>query len=111
MLQNTTPTKRKKRADRMHVIYSVTCVETSDIYIGLTVCAGNTPKKAVEGRWKRHVTRALTQAKDWTLCKAIRQYGPEAFVVEVVEKVRGKAEAHIREREVTKEIGATLNTA
>jgi hypothetical protein len=103
--------KRKKRTDRMHVIYKVTCVPTGDLYIGLTVCAGNSPKKAVEGRWKRHVTRALTQAKEWTLCKAIRQHGAEMFVVEVMEKVRGKAEAHQRERELTKAIGATLNTA
>jgi len=103
--------KRKKRADRMHVIYRVTCMVTAETYVGLTVCAGNTPKKAVEGRWKRHVTRALTQAKDWTLCKAIRQHGAEMFVVEVIEKVRGKAEAHARERELTKNIGATLNTA
>jgi hypothetical protein len=102
--------RRKPRADRMHVIYRVTCTATAETYIGLTVCAGNSPKKAVDGRWKRHVTRALTQAKDWTLCKAIRQHGPEAFIVEVLEKVRGKAEAHQREREVTKAIGATLNT-
>ena len=95
----------------MHVIYRVTCMMTAETYIGLTVCAGNTPKKAVEGRWKRHVTRALTQGKDWALCKAIRQHGPDKFMVEVLEKVRGKAEAHTREREVTKAIGATLNTA
>jgi hypothetical protein len=103
--------KRKKRSDRMHAIYKVTCKPTAEVYIGMTVCSGLSPKKAVEGRWQRHVTRALTQAKDWTLCKAIRQHGAEAFVVEVMERVRGKAEAHQREREVTKQIGATLNTA
>lgn len=95
----------------MHVIYRLTCMVTGEAYIGLTVCAGNSPKKAVEGRWKRHVTRALTQNKDWTLCKAIRQHGPEMFLVEILEKVRGKAQAHQREREVTKAIGAALNTA
>lgn len=95
----------------MHVIYQVTCQVTGDSYIGLTVCAGNTPKKAVEGRWKRHVTRAMTQAKSWALCEAIRTFGEESFTVEVLEKVRGKAEAHVREREVTKQVGATLNTA
>jgi hypothetical protein len=104
-------TKRKPRSDRMHVIYRVTCMVTAETYIGLTVCAGNTPKKAVEGRWKRHVTRALRHDKDWALCNAIRQHGPEMFMVEVLEKVRGKAQAHVREREVTKAIGATLNTA
>ena len=95
----------------MHVIYQVRCAPTGATYIGLTVLAGNSPKKAVEGRWQRHVTRALTQAKDWTLCKAIRTFGPEAFEVKVLEKVRGKAEAHTRERQLTKEVGATLNTA
>ena len=104
-------TKRKKRSDRMHVIYVVTCQPTGEKYVGLTVCAGNTPKKAVTGRWMRHVTRALTQAKDWTLCQAIRAFGADAVTVEVHEKVRGKAHAHQREREVTKQIGATLNTA
>lgn len=103
--------KRKPRSDRMHVIYQLTCVPTGEAYIGLTVCAGNTPKKAVEGRWKRHVTRAERHAKGWKLCEAIRTYGAEAFTVEVLEKVRGKAQAHVREREVTKEVGATLNTA
>jgi len=103
--------KRKKRSDRMHVIYQVTCLPTGARYVGLTVCGGVSPKRAVEGRWKRHVTRALTQAKEWTLCQAIRTFGAEAFKVEVLEKVRGKAEAHQREREVTKTVGATLNTA
>lgn len=110
-MHTETVKRRKPRADRMHVIYKVTCVPTNEAYIGLTVCAGASPKKAIDGRWKRHVTRALTQAKDWTLCKAIRQHGPDAFVIEVMEKVRGKAQAHQREREVTKQIGATLNTA
>ena len=103
--------RRKPRADRMHVIYQVTCIPTGEKYIGLTVCAGNTPKKAVEGRWQRHVTRAIRHAKGWKLCEAIRKFGAEAFKVEVLEKVRGKAEAHVREREVTKAVGATLNTA
>ena len=94
----------------MHVIYRLTCVPTGEAYIGLTVCAGNTPRKAVEGRWKRHVTRALRHNKGWKLCEAIRKFGAEAFVVEVLEKVRGKAEAHTREREVTKLVGAALNT-
>jgi len=108
---DTIKQKRKKRSDRSHAIYRLTCLLTGELYIGMTVCSGMTPKKAVAGRWQRHVTRALTQNKDWTLSKAIRQHGAEAFVVEVLETIRGKAEAHRREREITKEQGATLNTA
>lgn len=103
--------KRKKRSDRTHAIYRLSNTATGEIYIGLTVCGGVSPKKAVEGRFQRHVTRALTQAKEWTLCKAIRAHGAAAFKVDVIETVRGKAAAHARERQITKELGATLNTA
>jgi hypothetical protein len=103
--------KRKKRSDRNHAIYRLINILTGDIYVGMTVCSGMTPKKAVEGRFQRHVTRALTQNKDWTLCKAIREHGAASFKVEVVKTIRGKAQAHIEERQITKEQGATLNTA
>lgn len=103
--------KRKKRSDRTHAIYRLLNTVTGETYIGMTVCAGNTPKQAVAGRFQRHVTRALTQNKDWALCKAIREHGAAAFKAEVVTTVRGKAEAHTKERELTKSLGALLNTA
>lgn len=106
-----TKPKRKKRSDRNHAIYRLVNTVTNEVYVGMTVCSGMTPKKAVEGRFQRHVTRALTQGKDWTLCKAIREHGAEAFRVEVITTVRGKAEAHTTEREITKQLGAALNTA
>lgn len=105
------PKPRKKRSDRMHVIYRLTNLITNEFYIGMTVCSGMTPLKAVEGRFQRHVTRALTQNKPWKLCESIRTYGAAAFKVEVLHKVRGKLMAHSLERAVTKELGATLNTA
>lgn len=104
-------TKRRRRSDRAHAIYRLTCIPTGELYIGLTVCSGLSPQRAVEGRWQRHVTRALKQGRDWRLCEAIREHGAQAFTVEVLEKVRGKAEAHRRERELTKLLTATLNTA
>lgn len=110
-MDNPLKPKRKKRTDRNHAIYKLTVKETGECYIGLTVCSGLTPKKAVEGRFQRHVTRALNQDKDWSLCKAIRLYGAAAFQVEVIQTVRGKAEAHTFERQLTKELGASLNTA
>ena len=108
---DTTKPKRKKRSDRNHAIYRLTNRLTGELYVGMTVCSGMTPKKAVEGRFQRHVTRALTQGRDWTLCKAIREHGAAAFEITVVTTVRGKAEAHTAEREITKQLGATLNTA
>jgi hypothetical protein len=102
--------KRKRRSDRSHVIYGIRCLVTNELYVGLTVCAGMSIQKALQYRWKRHVTRAYNQGKRWKLCEAIRKYGEHEFVIDMIEKVRGKAEAHQRERELTKLLGATLNT-
>lgn len=103
--------KRKRRSDRSHIIYQITCIPTGEKYVGMTICTGMTAKKALAARWCRHVGRAFNQGKNWNLCTAIRNFGADAFVLEVLEKVRGKAEAHQREREITKQVGATLNTA
>jgi hypothetical protein len=103
--------KRKPRSDRSHVIYRITNTITGDTYIGLTVCAGKSPKRAVDARWVRHVGRALLHDKSWKLCESIRKHGEKSFTREVLEVVRGKAAAHQRERALTKELGATLNTA
>jgi len=61
-------------------------------------------------RWQKHVRRALTENRDWKLCKAIRKYGPEAFTLQILEIVRGKASAHARERELIFQYNPMLNT-
>ena len=101
--------KRKARSDRNHAIYVITNNVTGDFYIGVTVCSGNV-RKALKVRIQKHVRRALTENKDWALCQNIRDYGTEAFTYGLVETVRGKAEAHARERELTKEFNPSLNT-
>jgi hypothetical protein len=52
----------------------------------------------------------LTENKDWALCKNIREFGVNAFTYGLVETVRGKAEAHGRERELTRAYNPVLNT-
>ena len=101
--------KRKARSDRNHAIYAITNNVTGDFYIGVTVCSGSM-NKALKVRFQKHVRRALTENKDWALCVNIREFGAEAFTYELVEKVRGKADAHARERELTKEFNPSLNT-
>jgi len=101
--------KRKTRSDRNHAIYVITNVVTTEQYVGVTVCSGNV-KKALKVRIQKHVRRALTENKDWALCENIRNYGVEAFTYGLVETVRGKADAHARERELTRQFAPTLNT-
>lgn len=101
--------KRKTRTDRNHAIYVITNVLTEQQYIGVTVCSGSM-KKALKVRMQKHVRRALTENKDWALCKSIREFGAEAFTYGLVETLRGKAVAHTRERELTKMFNPALNT-
>lgn len=98
---------RKKRSDRNHVIYQITNTVNGQIYIGIT--AGSRLKD-VTVRVQKHVRRALTEDKNWKLCVAIRKFGPENFEYEIVEKVRGKAEVHARERELIAVMKPKLNT-
>lgn len=101
--------KRKTRSDRNHAIYVITNNVTGDFYVGVTVCSGSM-NKALKVRFQKHVRRALTENKEWALCASIREFGPEVFTYELIEKIRGKAEAHARERELTRELQPVLNT-
>ena len=99
---------RKKRTDRNHIVYSLAVGKLT--YIGVTYIEDRSPTKSLRRRWQKHVRRALTEGRDWALCKAIRRFGAEAFTVDVLEIVRGKAEAHIRERELIRSVRPRLNT-
>jgi hypothetical protein len=101
--------KRKTRSDRNHAIYMITNTQTGQYYVGVTVCSGNI-NKALKVRFQKHVRRAVTENKAWALCQSIREYGADAHVLELIEKVRGKAAAHARERELTRELEPALNT-
>ncbi len=101
--------KRKARNDRNHAIYTITNIVTGEFYIGVTVCSGNV-RKALKVRIQKHIRRALTENKDWALCQNIREHGVDAFTYGLVEIVRGKEDAHARERELTKEFNPSLNT-
>ena len=102
--------KRKKRSDRTHIIYQAVCTATGECYVGVTAKTQPTIAKSLWTRWRKHLQRARTENKNWTLCKAIRKYGADAFEVCILETVRGKAIAHERERLLAEQLGATLNT-
>lgn len=106
---NSKKPTRKRRSDRNHAIYELYCEATSESYIGITVVSG-TALASVRGRFNRHLSRARTEDKDWRLCAALRKYGREGFTPYLLEVVRGKAAAHIRERELTAELCPALNT-
>lgn len=101
---------RKARSDRNHIVYVITNTVTGAQYVGITVAAGSVAK-ALKVRIQKHVRRALTENKNWTLCNAIRAYGPEAFTYGLLEVVRGKLNAHRREQEIIRAHAPALNVA
>ena len=101
---------RKKRSDRNHVIYQVVCQDTGDVYIGLTVATGRAFLRAVKVRWQKHVSRAIREDKEWTMCQFLRDNTDATYTYQVLEVVRGRKPAHQRERELIAEIGPSLNT-
>lgn len=98
---------RKRRSDRRHIVYQLTNTSNSNIYIGVTA---GFRLRDLRVRVNKHVQRALKENKDWTLCKEIRKHGPESFTYQILEIVKGKTEAHRRERELIGELCPKLNS-
>ena len=100
---------RKRRNDRNQVIYLLTCVETGERYVGLTVARSRAYKRSMNIRFEAHIRNATVYGKDTLLYRAMRAHGPASFTKDVLDVVRGKAEAHRRELEIARQIGAELN--
>ncbi len=100
---------RKRRTDRNHLVYLITCLRTGDTYVGITVVRGRAFNKSLHTRWQNHVYHAIVEHRNFPLQKLIRKYGPEVFEHEILEIVRGKEAAHGEERAFIKRLRPTLN--
>ena len=96
---------RKKRNDRNYILYELRV--DNQTYIGLTVAVGRAFLKSVKVRVQKHISRALVENKDWTLCEAIKQ--ADSIQYSVIEVVRGRKAAYSRERELIAEYSPELN--
>jgi hypothetical protein len=101
--------KRKRRQDTKHVVYVITNLVTQEQYVGITVC-GQQVRRALKVRIQKHVRRAVTENKDWALCRSIREHGVDAHTYGVLEFVRGRKPAHARERELIRTFNPELNS-
>jgi len=100
----------KRRSDRNYVLYSVTCSDTGDFYIGLTVATGRAFLRSVKVRWQKHVSRAFCENKNWAFCSFIRANTEASYQYKIIEIVRGRKNAYQRERDLIKQFNPTLNT-
>ena len=101
---------RKRRSDRNHLIYRIENSNTGDFYIGVTVVMGKAYKKSLVARWKRHIYKAVQLGMEWTFSTAICEHGESAFRLEILEVVRGKADAFQRESELINSLRPVYNT-
>ena len=107
---------RKSRCDRNHVIYSVVNTLTDETYIGITFVRPKTksvpksrmPLKSANDRFTSHRYRSENGSLT-TFHQNIKMYGADNFTVSVLEVVRGKKQAHLRELELIKSLKPTLN--
>jgi hypothetical protein len=99
---------RKKRVDRLHVIYVIR--SGADFYIGVTAKTESTVQKSLRVRINKHIYRSRSEDKSWALYEALRERGTDSFEYGILEVIRGKADAHRRERELIREHRPNLNT-
>lgn len=100
---------RKRRNDRNYVLYRVSGGD--ETYVGLTVARGRAFWKSVKIRVGKHISRALNENKDWSMCNFIREMieSEETIYYEILEVVRGRKAAYQRERELIAELNPSLN--
>jgi hypothetical protein len=109
MKERTMAATRKKRVDRTHIIYEIVGAEGS--YIGVTAKTETTVLKSIRSRAAKHFYRAQKETKDWMLCEFLRTLSSKEDIdIRVRELIRGKAEAHTRERELIRELNPFYNT-
>lgn len=99
-------TVRKKRNDRNFIIYRVS--GGGETYVGLTVAVGRGYWKSVKIRVQKHISRAMNENKDWSMCKFLRET-EETIYYEILEVIRGRKNAYQRERVLIAELKPTLN--
>lgn len=73
------------------IIYKITNKQNNKMYIGQTI-------NPIEERWNRHCSDALNKVLDTHFARAIRLYGPEAFVVEIIDQCNTQEELTAKEQ-------------
>lgn len=67
------------------IIYKITNKQNGKMYIGQTI-------NSLEDRWKRHQSDALNNIIDTHFARAIRYYGVDSFIVEVIDTAETQEE-------------------
>ena len=99
--------KRTARKDSNYVIYAA--MHNGNVYVGLTRKGKATVGGAVKERWRKHISRARNEDRDWVIYQYIKQGNWTAWEHEVLAVIRGRAEAYAWERAWVKKHQPSLN--
>lgn len=83
-------------------IYKITNKQNNKCYIGQTI-------RPVEQRWNRHKNDAINNKLDTHFARAIRYYGPENFLVEVIDIATSQEELTKKEQYWIQYYNTTIN--
>jgi hypothetical protein len=98
---------RKIRSDCNYVIYAA--IHDGNWYVGLTRKGNVTVNKAVAEHWRKHVSRARCEDRDWEIYRYIQAGNWTNWEHEVIAVIRGRAAAYAWERQYVKTHLPTLN--
>ena len=98
---------RKIRSDCNYVIYAA--IHEGNVYVGLTRKGSTTVNKAVKERWRKHISRARHEDRDWELYRYIKAGNWTDWEHDVITVIRGRAAAYAWEREFVKFHKPNLN--
>ena len=73
------------------IIYKITNNENGKVYIGQTI-------RTLEERFNRHKNDALNNILDTHFARAIRKYGKESFIIEVIDTANSQEELNQKEQ-------------
>ena len=77
--------ERKNHGGKNMIIYKITNVQNGKMYIGQTI-------NSLEDRWKRHQSDALNNVIDTHFARAIRYYGVDNFITEIIDTAETQEE-------------------
>ena len=100
-------TKRTARKDSNYIIYVAT--HNGLAYIGLTRKGKTTVVKAVKERWRKHISRARHEDRDWEIYRYIKAGNWDGWSHDVITVIRGRADAYAYERSLVKDLAPELN--
>ncbi len=72
-------------------IYKITNIQNNKVYIGQTI-------RPVEDRFRRHINDAINGVLDTHFARAIRKYGAENFVIEIIDEASNQDELNKKEQ-------------